>query len=211
MYYPVMASPSPCDPPESGVPCPREEEPGLAARAAAGDRAAQRTVVALLLPRVRKVTAATVRDPARAEDLSQTAMLRILESLKDFRGESSLLYWASRVALHMAIRALKTERRREQLLFFLPPPRSRFADTDAKAEAESLRAGLHRQLARLPEKQLSVIELRYLHDHSVRDIAQILQVPENTVRDRLVEGKRRLRTMMEKQPELREWLSQVTS
>jgi RNA polymerase sigma-70 factor (ECF subfamily) len=190
------------------VPSPmtRDEEICLATRAGGGDRSAQRRVVMLILSRVRSIIAYMVNDAAWAEDLTQSVMIKILSSLKDYRGESSLEFWSNRIAIRMTMKAVKTKRRRKQLLFFLPEPESPFAEVQGAVTAGELRHHINQIVSKLSEKQQTAIRLRYIHEYNIKEIAEMTEVPENTVRDRLRVGKKRLKTLLDKNPAVRGWI-----
>ena len=184
----------------------REEDIRLAALAAAGDREAERQVAQMLLEKVRNIIAYAVNDPSFADDLSQSAMLKILSSLSRYRGESSLSFWATKIAVRMAIKAVRTQRRRRQLLFFLPEPTAPFEDSHKAVSGQELRRQINRLVSKLSVKHQTVIRLRYVHEFSIREIAEITDVPENTVRDRLRVGKKRLKSLIDKNPEVKGWI-----
>ena len=184
----------------------RGDDVQLAALAASGDRIAQRRVVQMLLGKLRNVIVYAVNDALLAEDLTQSAMLKILCSLKNYRGESSLEFWATRIALRMAMRAMKTARRRRQLLFFLPDAQSPFRDTDAGATKTELRWRINTIVAKLSEKQQVAIRLRYVHEYSIKEIAAITGSPENSVRERLRVGKKKLKRLFDKNSDLEGWI-----
>jgi RNA polymerase sigma-70 factor, ECF subfamily len=184
----------------------RDEEICLATLAVGGDRNAQRRVVMMILSRVRSIIAYIVNDTAWAEDLTQSVMIKILSSLKDYRGESSLEFWSNRIAIRMAMKAIRTKRRRKQLLFFLPEPESPFAEVQGAATAGELREHINQIVSKLSEKQQTAIRLRYVHEYNIKEIAEMTDVPENTVRDRLRVGKKRLRTLLDKNPAVRGWI-----
>ena len=183
----------------------REEEVRLAALAAAGDRAAQRKVLQMLLPKTRNIIGYMVNDGPWSDDLSQTVMLKVLCSLKDYRGESSLEFWATRIAIRMTMKAIRTKRRRKYLRFFLPDPQSPFAETHTSVLAGELRQEINRVVSKLSDHQQVAIRLKYVHEFSIREIAEITDVSENTVRDRLRVGKKRLQTLFEKNPAVQGW------
>ncbi len=178
----------------------------MAGAAAAGDRAAERRIALMILPGVRNIVAYAVNNPATADDITQSAMLKILCSLKDYRGESSIEFWATRIAIRMAMRAVKTSRRRQFLLNFLPEPRSPFVGSDEKAQAAQLRRQINTMVGKLPDKQQTAVRLRYVHEYSIEEISEITGVSENTIRDRLRVGKRKLKRLLDKNPAISAWI-----
>lgn len=183
----------------------REDEVRLAALASAGDRAAQRRVLQMLLAKTRNIIGYMVNDGPWADDLTQTVMLKVLCSLKDYRGESSLDFWATRIAIRMTMKAIKTKRRRKHLRLFLPEPQSPFEETHASVLAGELRHEINRVISKLSDHQQVAIRLKYVHEYSIREIAEITRSSENTVRDRLRVGKKRLQSLFEKDPAVKGW------
>ena len=51
-------------------------------------------------------------------------------------------------------------------------------------------------LARLPQEQREAITLYYICDHSVNDIAEILEVPSGTVKSRLSRARAELKRLL---------------
>jgi RNA polymerase sigma factor (sigma-70 family) len=106
----------------------------------------------------------------------------------------------------MAMKAVRTTRRRRQLLFFLPEPMSPFTDTDSPASATQLRWQINTLVSKLSEKQQVAVRLRYVHEYSIKEIAAITNSPENSVRDRLRVGKKKLKKLLAKSPVVEGWI-----
>ena len=189
------------------TPLNREEELLLARAASVGDRAAERRIAQMLFKKIRSIVSYTVNDAALAEDITQSAMMHILSSLGDYRGESSIEFWAARIAIRMALRAVKTARRRRYLLLFLPEPRTPFRPPHEQTQSMELRREINALVGKLPEKQQVAVRLRYVHEYSIEEIAELTEAPENTVRDRLQVGKKKLKRLLEKNPALSAWIA----
>ena len=72
------------------------------------------------------------------------------------------------------------------------------ADTpEITAQKVSKAEALRNCIAALPEEHRIVIDLVYYHETSVRDVAEILQVPENTVKTRMFNARRKLSALMQ--------------
>lgn len=188
----------------------REEEVRLAKEAAEGDPRAQRTVVHMLLAKNRSIISYMVNNGPWAEDLTQSVMVKILSALKDYRGESSLEFWATRIAIRTTLKAIHTKKRRQQLRRLLPEPQSPFIDTHAAASAGELRCYINHLVSKLSDKQQVALRLRYVHEYNIKEISEITNVSENTVRDRLRVGKKRLKSLLDKNPATKGWILRVT-
>ncbi|MBU2602581.1 MAG: sigma-70 family RNA polymerase sigma factor [Actinobacteria bacterium] len=141
-----------------------------------------------------------VRDRWAAEDLAQEAFLRAYTHIDSLRNGESFWPWLRQIARTTCLMALR---------------RVDSAPTEAAGSevAESpgggdggtgplfLRDLLHRLLAALPEDQRVPLLLHYFHGMPYREIAGLLDLPENLVRSRLFEGRRRLRGALQKEAE----------
>ena len=70
----------------------------LADAAAKGDTVAQKQLVSKVMTSIRKTLAYISSNPADVDDLTQLAIIQVLRSAKNYRGESALTYWADRIA-----------------------------------------------------------------------------------------------------------------
>ena len=66
----------------------------------------------------------------------------------------------------------------------------------SRHETVSQHAEIKQLLMRLPSVQREVITLFYLEDESIQDVAQILGIPEGTVKSHLHRARRALAGMM---------------
>lgn len=115
-----------------------------------------------------------------ADDIVQETFLRMYTGIGRFRGESSLSTWLYRIAMNLALNALRKKRLRTVLrlddLAAEPPSRSESADAPLlrKESDEALR----RAVEALPAKQKKVFVLRYFEELSYAEIAAILKKSE---------------------------------
>ncbi len=174
----------------------------LAKAAGRGEPAAQRELLLRVLPHLRAVSRALLGPSADAEDAAQNAALRVLERVTSFRGEARLESWAKRVATRVCLDALRKRRRLREVgedegrssaelrsagLDGAPGSASR------SAASESLARPVHRYLDALPEAQRRAVVLRHVLDYSVAEIAELLEIPVDTAKSRLLYGRRALR------------------
>jgi RNA polymerase sigma-70 factor, ECF subfamily len=182
----------------------------LAREARDGDVESQRrlfeAVAPALLPPLRMILGPNHAD---IEDALQDALIGLLRGLASFRGESSVLHFARRVATKRAIdlrrRDRTTSRKLEQArhLEVPPPPTPREA-----MAAERRRRRLRELLDDLPEPQAITLAMRVVLGHSIDEIAEATGVPFNTVRSRLRLAKEALRARIETDPALGELLEE---
>ena len=76
---------------------------------------------------------------------------------------------------------------------------------DSAASRRQIASQVGEVLSRIKPVKREVVVLRWIHGYSPPEIAEIVGVPLNTVRDRLQTGMRELRALVARDPVLRQW------
>lgn len=118
-----------------------------------------------------------VGDPAAGEDLAQETLVRVARHWPRVRHLDSPGGWAYRVSMNLAVSHFRRQRSARRANARAPHSSGVHVDDDV-AGAVAIRAAV----AELPDRQRRVIVLRYFADLSVREVADVLQVPESTVK-----------------------------
>jgi len=186
----------------------READLVLAAALIQGNKAAQQKLVKRVFDVVVSTVSYALNNCAFADDAVQDSLMEILKSMKYFRGECSLETWARKIAIRTASRHVRKQRRRNALLFFLPrPPEMELPQAEEHVSKRELRLHLNTLVAKLPEKQQVAIRLRFVNELSLKEISQIVNAPQETVRDRIKTGKKKLRKIIADNPAFEGWLT----
>jgi len=140
-----------------------------------------------------------------AQDLTQDVFLRVFKALGGFRStEGSFATWLTRLTRNLLIdhyRRTRNERATDSIEDQLPRVEEGFVavsrpDTAlAGREASELLQGA---LAKLSPELRETIILRDLQDMEYREIADILGIPEGTVKSRLNRGRAELARLLKK-------------
>lgn len=132
---------------------------------------------------------------AESEELVQDVFLVVHDRLGQLRGRSSLGSWIYRITYNEAVDRVSLARHRrphlpddEALAGRADPAADPFTGAAARQEAARVRAAL----AELPDLYRSALHLRYWLELDVREIAEVLQAPEGTVKSYLFRARRRL-------------------
>ena len=170
-----------------------EGDAALVARCRDGDRAAMRVLMKRHNRALYRTARAILRDDAEAEDAVQEAWLRAFNSLDAFREESALATWLIRIAANEALMKRRKAVRRAEIF----PIDATAIDETAVEEATMPEDGPERSALRgeilrflegridaLPDMYRSVFMLRAVEELSVEETAQVLGMPEATVRTR---------------------------
>ena len=136
-----------------------------------------------------------LEDPDEAEDAAQEALISAMLKLGRYQPGSNLRAWLYTITVNTCRGILRKRRRRFSLRDIL----ERLFEQEEKPpgpEKIALRnegnAQLWSAVSALGEKHRLPILLRYVENLSVREIAQILEISEGTVRSRLHYGCRKL-------------------
>ena len=136
-------------------------------------------------------------DAHRGEDLAQESFVRVFARRKEYQPNGKFSTWLWRIALNLCYDELRRRRRREESsledvggeplamleAFTAPEP------APDKSLAQRERGELvRRALLRLPEMYRVVLVLRHYEDLKFREIAEVLDVPEGTVKSRMAEA-----------------------
>jgi len=132
-----------------------------------------------------------------AGNLVNKTLVRAIERIALFSGESTLYTWLYSILVNFWRMDLRS--RKSEIVSFTdaipehPDDRPTPAEVlAAKSDAEAIRAAV----ARLPAHYRAVTVFRYFEDMSVPEIAQILKIPEGTVKFRLHKAKMLMRRIL---------------
>lgn len=135
---------------------------------------------------------------AEGEDVAQEVMLRVHRSLGSFRGEARLGSWIYRIAFTQALNAKARARHRaphvsDRALAATP---TREPGPHDRLQDERRRQAVLACVGELPEAYQSALRLYYWLGASVSEIAELLDMPENTVKSYLHRARRLLHALL---------------
>ena len=170
----------------------------LVAEARRGDLLAFEALVGRKTPAVLSVARRVVGNPEDARDVAQMVFLRVWEQLDRYDPTWSFNTWLYRIATNLAIDFLRSSRSRERahgatLHLVRQREESSSLETTRAAEDSELERLFERVSHRLSAKQKAAFVLREFEDRDTREIAEILQCGESTVRNHLFNARRILR------------------
>ncbi len=166
----------------------------LVERAQAGDEDAFTQLAALSADRAYALAYRILRDPGRAEDATQQALLTTWQRLRTLREPARFEAWLYRILLNACRDELRRRRSWDSRTRLAEPMRAWEADS---AVAVSDRDELERAFAKLSVEHRAVVVLRHYVGWTTTEIAAALAVPEGTVASRLHYGIAALRAAIE--------------
>jgi RNA polymerase sigma-70 factor (ECF subfamily) len=122
-----------------------------------------------------------------ADDAAQDAFINAIRSLSQFDRTRPFAPWIAKIAVNRARDLLRAERRRKISAF----------DEEMDAPRRADASGVIPALAALPREQREAVVLHHVLGFTVREVAEILSVPEGTAASRLGRGVAQLRETTE--------------
>lgn len=129
------------------------------------------------------------------EDAAQLSLMELLRAAPNYAGTGSLERWSDRITVRTTLRYARarrtlSHRQGEHEPDELVAPKA--PDPVARNEVAQL-------LADLDPARRTVVVLRHVYEYSIDEIAGMTGVSRNTVKDRLVQGRRTLRQRLRRQ------------
>jgi RNA polymerase sigma-70 factor, ECF subfamily len=156
---------------------------------------------------IRRLCTRMTGDPHRGDDLAQDAFVRVFARRKDYVPSGRFSTWLWRIALNLCHDELRRIHRRAEFPLDeagaedptdrpveIPAPEPWPDDLAARQEQGEL---VRRALMQLAEPYRIVLVMRHYEDLKFREIAEILEVPEGTVKSRTAEALSQMSRLLE--------------
>ena len=178
----------------------------LLAQCRAGDRVAVDQLVQEYQPQLFRLALSILDDgsqngSADAQEVTQDALLAALRSLDSYRGEARLSTWLYSITVNLCRNHIRARQRQERVRNLFERLTTPIEDAPSQPEDVIIRKqtdfSLFSIVQSLNEKHRLPVILRYYHDCSVAEIAQILDIPEGTVHSRLNTARKKVRNCLE--------------
>jgi RNA polymerase sigma-70 factor, ECF subfamily len=137
------------------------------------------------------VALGVLRNRGDAEDVAQEALLRAYRNFPHLRDHSRFRGWLARTAWRLALDRVRTTGRRERREQAASAPHLLPQAVDVAASHEFQRR-LEEALDDLPEKLRVVMILAAIEGYDTREVANLLELPEGTVKSRLHTARKKL-------------------
>ena len=168
----------------------------LIGRIAGGDRLAMQALYARHHVKVFRFVLRLVRNEASAQDLISEVFLDVWRQAARFEGRSAVSTWILAIA---RFKALSSVRRRKEAQ--LDEEEAEGIEDEADTPEVALQKKdtgevLRQCLAKLSPDHREIIDLVYYHEKSVEEVAEIVDIPENTVKTRMFYARKKLSELL---------------
>ncbi|MDE5867001.1 MAG: RNA polymerase sigma factor [Lachnospiraceae bacterium] len=143
---------------------------------------------------VYRVAFMQMKGHADAEDALQEVFVRLLKYQPQFESEEHEKAWFIRTTMNICKDILKSKWHSSTVsIDKIPECEKKYFHLPNVKEDETLWTVLE-----LPEKYKSCLYFFYYEDYSIKEIAQLMKIPENTVKTNLKRGREMLKAALEK-------------
>ena len=168
----------------------------LIGRIATGDRLAMQVLFARHHVRVYRFVLRLVRDESVAEDLISEVFLDVWRQAGRFEGRSQVSTWLLAIARFKALSALRRrpdEELDDETAEAIEDPSD---DPEVALDKKDKSAAIRKCLEKLSAEHREIIDLVYYHEKSIEEVAQIVGIPENTVKTRMFYARKKLAELL---------------
>ena len=177
----------------------------LIGRIAGGDRLAMQVLFARHHVRVFRFVVRLVKNESTAEDLISDVFLDVWRQAGRFEGRSAVSTWLLSIARFKALSALRRrsdEELDDETAGAIEDPSD---DPEIALEKKDKSALIRKCLSGLSAEHREIVDLVYYHEKSVEEVAEIVGIPENTVKTRMFYARKKLAELLKAEGIERGW------
>lgn len=153
-----------------------------------GDPESFEAIVRLCQSSIFNLAFRILNDREEAQDATQEAFIKLYSALPGFRGEAKFTSWFYRIATNICLdRYRRNKKHRENVTpecpdqFVQAAPGGGHADPAQIYQNKERLLTLQKAIAGLPLKYRTIIVLRHIEGFSYQEIAEIMEIPVQTV------------------------------
>jgi RNA polymerase sigma-70 factor (ECF subfamily) len=177
----------------------------LLARIAGGDKEAMHDFYMRHQKAVFRFVLRFVRDEGAAEDVANDVFIDVYRQAGSFEGRSKPTTWLLGMARFKALSERRKRRDHAESDEVLEAVEDDADTPEVVAQKRSKADALRACIDRLSVEHREVIDLVFYHGKSIREIAEIAGIPENTVKTRAFHARKQLALLLEEEGIDRGW------
>lgn len=111
------------------------------------------------------------------DDVLQNVFIKVYRNIASFKGDSKLYTWLYRIATNESLTFIKKRSRRLQISDEkLQNQMLQSLESDVYFEGDHIQLQLQKAIARLPEQQRLIFNMKYFSEHTFQDMSVILDI-----------------------------------
>lgn len=159
-----------------------------------GDQLAFKEIVLKYENDIARVLIGMLGNKADADDIGQETFIRFYNSIDQYKGDSSLKTYLTRIGINLSINEINKRKRNKWYSFTDNPQIDRNGDNEA--EKIELTEIIDKALIKLEPQFRTVVVLRLVQGYSTKETAKILELPVGTALSRLARAQEKLRKII---------------
>lgn len=181
----------------------KDDEQKLVERIRDGDIASFRELVEQYKKKIYYLAFDMVGNHQDAEDISQEVFIKVFRFIKNFRQDAKLSSWLYQVTVNTCIDAQRKKIAKpqvsmessdiENLRHAASQSNGKVSEPERKAAGNMLQDHIRRLLQKISPRERSVFVMRYYNELKLNEIAEILNVSNNTIKSLLLRAKKKLK------------------
>lgn len=186
-------------------------EAKLVKRAKKGDQQAFAEIVGLFKDKLYNVAFRMMGNRQEAEDVVQETFLRVYANLRQYNSDYKFSTWLYRIATNICVDRLRKRKANDSLdeqamesdgsTYYGSTLYNKLSSTEMTPEEEMIRQEtqyeVQNAINHLPPAYRAAILLKYIHDQSLQEVSDILQIPVSTVKTRIHRGRELLKSILD--------------
>lgn len=117
------------------------------------------------------------------DDVLQNTFIKVFNNINNFKGDSKLYSWMYRIATNEAITHLNKNAKHQNLASEeMQQHAVNNLQSDVYFEGDAIQLKLQQAIARLPQKQQMVFNMKYFDDIKYKDMSDILDTSEGALK-----------------------------
>lgn len=136
---------------------------------------------------IHRLAFSILRDEAEADEVAQDTFIKALRHIDRYDPDTNMRGWLSTIAVNLCRDRLRRQKSRARRLWTGAQPQSdgQSRHLEARYVRHEANTALWMSVNALDEKHRLPIVLRYANGLSIREVADVLSIPEGTVHSRL--------------------------
>lgn len=168
-----------------------------------GDRNALKLLIKRFHPKLVNTIRYTINRIEPAEDIAQECWYAIVQQLDKLEIKINFDAWALTIARRKSIDWIREQQRERKYARQLQAEAEADSDmvTEYSEEPPGLLSTIQNSIQQLPPTQRIVLKMFYLENLTLKEISQILGIPEGTIKSRLFTARESLKEILKTQNE----------
>jgi len=150
-----------------------------------------------------------------AEDVCQNTFITAYLRLYQLNAAEKFSTWLYRIANNQAVDQIRLRKsllegkvkwQQDDIDESIEPPDSNYVDMESRIDGDALHGLFEKAMRSIPDEQRVVLVMKVYHDLKFSEIAEVLNIPVNTVKTRMYSGLRAMREALNKNKLIEELL-----